>query len=145
MNHVGLVGRITKDPELRYYNEKKPYTVFTVAINRPYKNDQGQVDADFIQCAAWGKLAENVSKYCGKGSIVGVNGRLSIRQYVVQQQSKVNTTEVVAEDVRFYSLKPPATSSLAHFNIDSITHSAPQTNENTQTTSNKMKTLPIPT
>lgn len=123
MNHVGLVGRITKDPELKYYNEKKPYTIFTVAINRPYKNDQGQVEADFIQCAAWGKLAENVSKYCGKGSIVGVNGRLSIRQFSTGQQLKINTTEVVAEDVRFYSLKAPTSTDLSHFNIDSISSS----------------------
>ena len=67
MNQVGLVGRITKDPELRYYNEKRPYAVFTLAINRSYKNNQGNVDADFIQCTAWGRLAETIAKHCGKG------------------------------------------------------------------------------
>lgn len=107
MNQVGLVGRLTKDPELRIYNEKRPYTVFTIAVDRNFKNSQGIVDADFIRCSAWGRLAENITKYCGKGSIVGINGRLNSRTYVNEQNQKVFTLGVVAEDVRFYQLKSP--------------------------------------
>ena len=115
MNQVGLVGRITKDPELRYYNEKRPYTVFTLAINRSYKNNQGNVDADFIQCAAWGRLAETIAKHCGKGSMIGINGRLNTRSFVNQNNVKMYTMDVVAEDVRFYQLKTPSLVNLDDF------------------------------
>ena len=115
MNQVGLVGRITKDPELRYYNEKRPYTVFTLAINRSYKNNQGNVDADFIQCAAWGRLAETIAKHCGKGSMIGINGRLNTRSFVNQNNVKMYTMDVVAEDVRFYQLKSPSLVDLNDF------------------------------
>ena len=115
MNQVGLVGRITKDPELRYYNEKRPYTMFTLAINRSYKNNHGNVDADFIQCSAWGRLAETIAKYCGKGSMIGINGRLNTRSFVNQNNSKVYTMDVVAEDVRFYQLKTPSLVNLNDF------------------------------
>ena len=115
MNQVGLVGRITKDPELRYYNEKRPYAVFTLAINRSYKNHQGNVEADFIQCCAWGRLAETVAKHCGKGSMIGINGRLNTRSFVNQNNSKMYTMDVVAEDVRFYQLKTPSLVDLNDF------------------------------
>ena len=115
MNQVGLVGRITKDPELRYYNEKRPYAVFTLAINRSYKNNQGNVEADFIQCCAWGRLAETVAKHCGKGSMIGINGRLNTRSFVNQNNSKMYTMDVVAEDVRFYQLKTPTLVDLNDF------------------------------
>ena len=115
MNQVGLVGRITKDPELRYYNEKRPYTVFTLAINRSYKNNQGNVDADFIQCTAWGRLAETIAKHCGKGSMIGINGRLNTRSFSNQNNVKIFTMDVVAEDVRFYQLKTPSLVNLNDF------------------------------
>ena len=120
MNQVGLVGRITKDPELRYYNEKRPYTVFTLAINRSYKNNQGNVDADFIQCSAWGRLAETIAKHCGKGSMIGINGRLNTRSFVNQNNVKIYTMDVVAEDVRFYQLKTPSL-----FNLNDFEHPEP--------------------
>ena len=115
MNQVGLVGRITKDPELRYYNEKRPYTVFTLAINRSYRNNQGNVDADFVQRSAWGRLAETIAKHCGKGSMVGINGRLNTRSFVNQNNVKMYTMDVVAEDVRFYQLKTPSLVNLSDF------------------------------
>ncbi len=115
MNQVGLVGRVTKDPELRYYNEKRPYAVFTLAINRSYKNNQGNVEADFIQCSAWGRLAETVAKHCGKGSMIGINGRLNTRSFVNQNNTKIYTMDVVAEDVRFYQLKSPSLVDLNDF------------------------------
>ena len=105
MNQVGLVGRITKTPELRYYNEKRPYTTFTLAISRPYRNQGGQYESDFVQCSAWGKLAESITKHCGKGSLIGVNGRLNSRSYTNKENERVFTLDVLAESVRFYALK----------------------------------------
>lgn len=107
MNQVGLVGRITKDPALRHLSEERMTTSFFIATNRPFKNSEGEVDADFVNCVAWGKMAEHIAKYCGKGSLIGVNGRLQTRSYVNREQQKVFTTEVVVEDVRFYTLKSP--------------------------------------
>jgi single-strand DNA-binding protein len=107
MNHVGLVGRLTKDPVLREFAENRVATSFVVAVNRNYRNHQGDVDADFVLCTAWGKLAERIVQYCGKGSLIGVNGRLQSRSYINKENFKVFSTEVVADEVRFYLLKSP--------------------------------------
>ena len=107
MNQVGLVGRITKDPTLRQLSEERNQTIFRIAINRPFKNSQGMVDADFINCVANGKLAEHIAKYCGKGSLIGVNGRIQTGSYINRDKQKVYTTEIVVEAVRFYALKSP--------------------------------------
>lgn len=108
MNYVGLVGRITKDPILRQFDEGKVQTSFSLAINRNYKNQEGTVEADFVQCVAWGKLAERIVHYCGKGSLIGVNGRLQSRSYLNKENKKVYLTEVIVDNVRFYLLKTPA-------------------------------------
>ena len=107
VNQVGLVGRITKDPTLRQLSEERNHTSFRIAINRPFKNSQGMVDADFINCVANGKLAEHIVKYCGKGSLIGINGRIQTGSYMNRDNQKVYTTEVVVEAVRFYALKSP--------------------------------------
>ncbi|MEK4629905.1 MAG: single-stranded DNA-binding protein [Solibacillus sp.] len=107
MNQVGLVGRITKDPVLKQLSEERHHTNFVLAINRSFKNSQGTIDADFIFCVANGKMAEHIVKYCGKGSLVGVNGRIQTRSYLNRDNQKVYTTEIVIEDVRFYALKSP--------------------------------------
>ncbi|MGE7020715.1 single-stranded DNA-binding protein [Solibacillus cecembensis] len=108
MNQVGLVGRVTKDPVLRQLSENRMYTNFTLAINRNFKNSEGNIEADFVSCITWGKLAERVVKYCGKGSLIGVNGRLQSRTYMNQENQKVYTMEAAVEDVRFYVLKMPS-------------------------------------
>ncbi|WP_431029093.1 single-stranded DNA-binding protein [Lysinibacillus sp. LZ02] len=105
MNQVGLVGRLTKDPVLRQLSDNKITVSFVIAINRNFRNTQGGVDADYLLCIAWGKLAERIAKYCGKGSLIGVSGRLQSKTYVNKENSKVYTTEVVVEDVRFFALK----------------------------------------
>lgn len=107
VNQVGLVGRITKDPALRQLSEERSQTSFTIAINRPFKNSQGMIDADFIYCVAHGKMAEHIVKYCGKGSLIGINGRIQTGSYINRENQKVYTTEVVVETVRFYALKSP--------------------------------------
>lgn len=105
MNQVGLVGRMTKDPVLRQLPDNRVQLSFTLAINRTYRNNEGNVEADFVFCSVWGKLAETVDRYCGKGSLIGVNGRLHTSTYINKEQQKVYKTEVVVEDVRFYVLK----------------------------------------
>lgn len=107
MNQVGLVGRVTKDPVLRQLSENRICTSFILAINRNFKNSEGINEADFISCVAWGRLAEHVVKYCGKGSLIGVNGRLQSRTYTNRENQKVYTTEAAVEGVRFYVLKTP--------------------------------------
>ncbi|WP_274309125.1 single-stranded DNA-binding protein [Solibacillus daqui] len=108
MNHVGIVGRTTKDLSLRQLSEGRVQTTFTVAINRQYKNSEGVNEADFVQCIAWGKLAELLIKHCGKGSLIGIKGRLQTGSYINRENQKVFTTDVVAEEIRFYALKPVA-------------------------------------
>lgn len=106
MNQIGLVGRLTKDPVLKQIAENRIQATFTIAVNRNFRNYRGDIDADFLFCTAWGKLAEHIVKYCGKGSLIGVNGRLQSRSYTREDQAKIFMTEVVVEEVRFYVLKP---------------------------------------
>ena len=106
INQVGLVGRITKDAVLRELSGNRMQTHFSLAINRNFKNSRGEIEADFILCTVWGRLAEHIVKYCGKGSLIGVNGRIQSRSFVNEESVKVYITEVVVEDIRFYKLKP---------------------------------------
>ena len=115
MNHVGLVGRVTKHPVLRELAGGKVQTSFSLAINRTYKNQNGEVDTDFVLCIAWGRLAETIVNHCGKGSLIGVSGRIQSRNYDKEDGTRVFLTEIVAEDVRFYQLKP--TEAVAQQNI----------------------------
>lgn len=107
MNQVGLVGRLTKDPVLRQVSENRNQTSFALAINRSYRNAQGTIDTDFVLCVAWGKVAERITQYCGKGSLIGISGRIQTRSFLNKENMRVYMTEVVADEVRFYSLKSP--------------------------------------
>lgn len=101
INQVTLVGRLTKDPETRKTLEGKSVLNATIAVNRHYKNQQGQVDTDFVLCTIWNRAADNMEKYCRKGSVVGVTGRIQTRYYDNDQGKRTYVTEVVAENVRF--------------------------------------------
>ena len=101
INNVTLVGRITKEPELRYTPQNKAVASFTLAVNRQFKNANGEREADFINCVVWKKSAENVEKYCSKGSLVGVEGRIQTRSYDNQQGQKVYVVEVICNSVQF--------------------------------------------
>lgn len=105
INQVTLVGRLTKDPELKVTSEGIPVTHVTLAVNRHYKNQNGQIDADFVQCTLWRKTAENTANYCRKGSVVGITGRIQTRNYENTEGRKVYVTEVVAESVQFLGKK----------------------------------------
>ena len=80
INQVTLVGRLTKDPELRYTAEGKAVSNVTIAVNRPFRNKEGEYEADFVQCTLWKKTAENTAQYCRRGSIIGITGRIQTRQ-----------------------------------------------------------------
>ncbi len=101
INQVTLVGRLTKDPELRYTLEGKAVLNITLALNRHYRNAQGEYDADFVLCTLWNKTAENTAKYCSKGSVVGVLGKIQTRHYENDEGKRVYVTEVVADLVKF--------------------------------------------
>jgi single-strand DNA-binding protein len=101
MNRVLLVGRLTKDPELRYTPSGVAVATFTLAVNRTFTNQQGEREADFINCVVWRKPAENVANYLKKGSLAGVDGRLQTRSYEGQDGKRVYVTEVVADSVQF--------------------------------------------
>ncbi|AKP67643.1 single-stranded DNA-binding protein [Companilactobacillus ginsenosidimutans] len=98
INRVVLVGRLTRDPELRYTANGAAVASFTVAVNRQFTNAQGEREADFINCVIWRKAAENFSNFTHKGSLVGVDGRVQTRSYENQQGNRVYVTEVVVEN-----------------------------------------------
>lgn len=101
INKVVIVGRITKDLELKHTPSGAANVNFTVASNRPFTNQAGEREADFINCVAWRAQAENLVKFQGKGSLVGVTGRIQTRSYEAQDGRTVYVTEVVAEEVAF--------------------------------------------
>ncbi|WP_203248474.1 single-stranded DNA-binding protein [Sporosarcina beigongshangi] len=105
MNQVALVGRITKDPILRRISEGRIQTSFVLAVNRSFKNHNGEIDTDFVLCTMWGRGAENMVKHCGKGSLIGVGGRIQSRTYEREDKSRVYVTEVIGEDIRFIATK----------------------------------------
>ncbi|RSK29178.1 single-stranded DNA-binding protein [Bacillus sp. HMF5848] len=107
LNRVVLVGRLTKDPELRYTPSGVAVATFTLAVNRAFTNQQGEREADFINCVVWRKPAENVANFLKKGSLAGVDGRIQTRNYDNQNGQRVYVTEVVAETVQF--LEPRGT------------------------------------
>jgi single-strand DNA-binding protein len=106
INQVTLVGRLTRDPEIKKTAEGTAVANVTLAVNRHFRNHNGEIDTDFVQCTLWRKAAENTVQYCRKGSVVGITGRLQTRHYDNQEGRRIFITEVVAETVRFLSAKP---------------------------------------
>ena len=102
MNKIMLVGRLTKDPELRYTQSGTAVTSFTLAVNRRFSKEK---EADFINCVAWQKTGEFVAEYFKKGSALGLEGRLQVRTYDSENGQKHWVTEVVAEQVEFVERK----------------------------------------
>ena len=116
INQVTLVGRLTKDPDLRITQEGISVTNVTVAVNRPFRNQHGEIGADFVQCTLWKRTAENTVQYCRKGSLVGITGRIQTRYYDNQEGKRVYVTEVVAETVKFLDSKRPT--EIPHQQVD---------------------------
>ncbi|MGP4073795.1 single-stranded DNA-binding protein [Piscibacillus sp. B03] len=105
LNRAVLTGRLTADPDLRYTSSGIAVANFTVAVNRPFQNQQGNREADFINCVIWRKQAENLANYMKKGSMVGVDGRIQTRSFDGQDGKRVFITEIVAESVQFLENK----------------------------------------
>ncbi|MES5810693.1 single-stranded DNA-binding protein [Mammaliicoccus sciuri] len=105
INRVVLVGRLTKNPEYRVTPSGVQVATFTLAINRTYTNQQGEREADFINCVVFRRPAENVNNYLSKGSLAGVEGRLQSRSYENQEGRRVYVTEVVCDSVQFLEPK----------------------------------------
>lgn len=101
MNKVILIGNLTRDPEMRTTASGMTVTRFTVAVSRNFSNQNGERETDFLNCVAWRKQAENIAKYCTKGSQVAVEGRIQTGSYDAQDGTKRYTTDIVADNVTF--------------------------------------------
>lgn len=98
MNSVCLVGRLTRDPELKYTTSNIAVATFSLAVNRNFKDANGEREADFINCVIWRQQAENLANWAKKGALIGITGRIQTRSYENQQGQRVYVTEVVAEN-----------------------------------------------
>lgn len=105
LNQAVLVGRLTKDLEIKTLDNGKKIVNITVAVPRNFKNADGEYETDFINCILWNSVAENTAEYCKKGDIIGVKGRLQSSSYEKEDGTKVYTTELIAEKVTFLSSK----------------------------------------
>lgn len=101
LNRVILIGRLTKDPELRYTPAGVAVTQFTLAVDRPFSSQQGEREADFIPVVTWRQLAETTANYLRKGRLAAVEGRIQVRNYDNNEGKRVYVTEVIADNVRF--------------------------------------------
>ncbi|MFA1738465.1 single-stranded DNA-binding protein [Lysinibacillus fusiformis] len=101
INRVVLVGRLTKDPEVRFTPNGIASCRFTVAVNRTFKGQNGEQEADFINCQAWRKNAENLANFMKKGSLIGLEGKIQTGSYEGQDGKRVFTTDVVADSIQF--------------------------------------------
>lgn len=106
MNTVQLVGRLTKDVDLKFTQTGEAVANFTIAVNRNFTNQQGEREADFINCVIWRKSAENLANFTRKGSLIGLDGRLQTRSYDNQQGQRVYVTEVVVNHFDLLEKKP---------------------------------------
>lgn len=105
LNNVSLVGRLTKDVDLRYTLSNVAVATFTLAVNRTFKNENGEREADFINCVMWRQQAENLANWAKKGALIGITGRIQTRSYDNQQGQRVYVTEVVAEQFQLLESK----------------------------------------
>lgn len=105
LNNVVLVGRMTRDAELRYTPSNVAVATFTLAVNRIFKNENGDREADFINCVMWRQQAENLANWAEKGALIGITGRIQTRSYDNQQGQRVYVTEVVAENFQLMEFK----------------------------------------
>jgi single-strand DNA-binding protein len=105
LNHVILIGRLTRDPELRYTGSGVAVTRFTIAVDRNFTNQQGERETDFISITAWRALAERCANYLKKGSLIALRGAIQTGKYENQEGRTIYTTDIVAEEVRFLDPK----------------------------------------
>jgi len=105
LNRVILIGRLTRDPELRYTSSGVAVTQFTLAVDRPFSSQGGEREADFIPVVTWRQLAETCANYLRKGRLTAVEGRIQVRNYDNNEGKRVYVTEIIADNVRFLESK----------------------------------------
>lgn len=105
MNSINLIGRLTKDLEIKKTQNGNSFVNFTIAINRTYTSASGEREADFINCVAWNKTAENMFTYLGKGSLIGIEGKLQTRNYEDNNGKRIYVTEILVNNVEFLENK----------------------------------------
>ncbi len=105
MNKVILIGRLARDPEMRTTMSGTNVTRFTLAVSRPFQDQNGERGADFINCVAWRRQAENIAKYCTKGSQVAIEGRIQTGSYDAQDGTKRYTTDIICDNCTFLGTK----------------------------------------
>lgn len=131
MNRTILIGRLTKDPELRTTSTGRNVCQFTVAVNRNFTNANGEREADFINCVVWDKQAENLSKYQRKGNQIAIEGRIQTRNYDDKDGKRVYVTEVLVNNISFLDSKSSSNSSNSFTNLPE----PPKVEDNTNTVS----------
>ena len=124
MNRVVLVGRITRDPELRTSPSGVPFVAFSIAVNRTRVNSNGEREADFINCVAFNRQAENLARFIKKGGQIGVDGKLQTRRYQAPDGTNRYATDVICDQVHF--LEPRGTQQQSGYNDYSSYEPAPQ-------------------
>lgn len=117
MNKIILIGRMTKDIEIRYTQNQKEVGSFDLAVNRNYKNSNGEYDTDFFKCIAWGNLAKTIQTYTSKGSQIGIEGRVENRTYQAQDGTNRYVTEIVVEGAHLIDFKKNETATTEPENI----------------------------
>ena len=125
MNKVFLIGRLTRDPELRYTGNNTAVATFSIAVNRNFSNQQGEREADFINIVVWRKQAENVKNYLSQGSQVAIDGRIQTRSYDDNNGQKRYVTEVVADNVEFLGSKNQQSTGASMNNSSSNNNAGP--------------------
>ncbi|MCJ0907735.1 single-stranded DNA-binding protein [Mammaliicoccus sciuri] len=141
INKAVLVGRLVRDPEYRTTPSGVQVATFTLAVNRTFTNQQGEREADYINCVVFRKTAENVNQYLSKGKLAGVDGRLQSRSYDNKEGQKVFVTEVVCDSVQFLEPKDSQNGSDSYQNGTSYQkgNNYTQNNQNVQQRQNKAK------
>lgn len=124
MNKVFLIGRLTRDPELRYTSSNLPVATFSLAVNRNFTSQSGEREADFINIVVWRKQAENVKNYLSQGSQVAIDGRLQTRTYDGEDGKKRYITEVIADNVQFLDSKGNRDSLAQNSSVADVTPSS---------------------
>lgn len=137
LNKVVLIGRLTKDPDMRFTQSQRAVCSFNLAVNRNFTTQGGEREADFINIVSWGKTAENVSKYLSKGSLVAVDGRIQTRNYDNAQGQRVYVTEVVAENVTFLESRNSNNNSAKDYGFSEPRQEVKQTSNEASFDSNK--------
>lgn len=120
LNRVVLIGRLTRDPELRYTPSGVATTQFTLAVDRPFANGNGEREADFIPVVTWRQLAETCANYLRKGRLTAVEGRMQVRSYENSEGKRVYVTEVIADNVRFLESNRENGRSSSHANENKV-------------------------